>query len=235
MPNDESRKQERIWYIKTLAEGFLTVSLVTGAILLLAGRVTYWQGWVFGGSLLLIFLVSSVLFADKVDLVKERRKPGPGTKWWDKVFYALYIPAFFAVVVVAGLDAGRYGWTAHLPLSLYAASYVIYALSNLLTLWAMWANRFFSSTVRIQTDRGHEVVEGGPYRIVRHPGYVGAILLATSISLVLGSLWALIPAGVVAVLLIVRTCLEDTTLQRELTGYADYARRVRFRLVPGIW
>jgi protein-S-isoprenylcysteine O-methyltransferase Ste14 len=99
----------------------------------------------------------------------------------------------------------------------------------------MWTNRFFSSTVRIQTDRGHEVVEGGPYRFMRHPGYVGAILLVTSISLVLGSLWALIPAGVVAVLLIIRTCLEDITLQRELTGYADYARRVRFRLVPGIW
>ncbi|HUV75978.1 MAG TPA: isoprenylcysteine carboxylmethyltransferase family protein [Dehalococcoidales bacterium] len=99
----------------------------------------------------------------------------------------------------------------------------------------MWVNRFFSSVVRIQKDRGQEVVQNGPYHSVRHPGYVGGILMAISTSLVLGSLWALIPAGVIFILLVIRTYLEDTTLQKELTGYADYAKKVRFRLLPGIW
>ena len=94
---------------------------------------------------------------------------------------------------------------------------------------------FFSSVVRLQNDRGQEVVQQGPYRMIRHPGYVAGSLMAISISLVLGSLWGLIPAGAVLILLIIRTYLEDTTLQRELPGYSDYARKVKYRLIPGIW
>lgn len=101
--------------------------------------------------------------------------------------------------------------------------------------WAKWTNRFFSSTVRIQTDRGHEVVQDGPYRIVRHPGYVSGILMAITSSLVLGSLSGLIPAGAVMALLVVRTGLEDRTLRNELAGYADYAQKTKFRLLPGVW
>jgi protein-S-isoprenylcysteine O-methyltransferase Ste14 len=102
-------------------------------------------------------------------------------------------------------------------------------------LWAMWTNRFFSSHVRIQTDRGHYVVTDGPYRFVRHPGYAGAIVWVPATALLLGSLYALIPAAITIVLIIIRTYLEDVTLQKELPGYADYARKTRFRLVPRIW
>ena len=97
----------------------------------------------------------------------------------------------------------------------------------------MWVNRFYSSVVRIQT--GQEVVQDGPYRFVRHPGYVGGILMAISSSLIFGSLWALIPAGIVVILLIIRTHLEDITLQKELQGYIDYTKKIRYRLLPGIW
>ena len=117
----------------------------------------------------------------------------------------------------------------------YVAAYVVLVVAYGLVLWAMWTNRFFSSVVRIQTDRGHHVVHDGPYRFVRHPGYVGAILLGLASAVALGSLWALIPAGLMAMAVIVRTALEDATLKRELPGYAEYASRVRYRLLPGVW
>ena len=101
--------------------------------------------------------------------------------------------------------------------------------------WALWVNRFFSSVVRIQTDRGHKVVRNGPYRFVRHPGYAAGIVSLISLPLVLGSMWGLIPAGLMVLLLIIRTHLEDTTLQKELAGYVDYTKRVRYRLLPWIW
>ena len=175
------------------------------------------------------------MFINKTDLARERLKPGPGTKWWDKIFWVFYAPMFFAVFILASLDAGRFRWTAQLPLSVYIIGYIVYLLSQYITLWSMWVNKFFSTTVRIQTDRGQEVVQNGPYRFIRHPGYVGGILLAISSSLILGSLWGLIPAGGVVFLLIIRTYLEDITLQKELQGYSDYALKVKYRLLPGIW
>ena len=200
-----------------------------------AGRLTYWQGWVYCGASLVLFLTSSVSFVNKTDVVEERAKPGPGIKWWDKVFFAFYLPMYLAVYSVACLDAGRFGWSPPLPAVVYVLGYLALFLAHYLVMWAMWVNTFFSSTVRIQSDRGHTVVQDGPYRLIRHPGYVGAIIMPTCFSLVLGSLWGLIPSGIIAVLLIIRTYLEDMTLQKELPGYAAYAEKVRYRLVPGIW
>jgi protein-S-isoprenylcysteine O-methyltransferase Ste14 len=204
-------------------------------MLALAGRPSYWQAWAYGGIGLLFGLGGALLFAQKPDLIEERVRPGPGTKWWDKVFYALYIPAFLAILAVAALDAGRAHWTPPLPTLVYVASYLVLAAAYALVLWAMWTNRFFSSVVRIQTDRGHHVIQEGPYRFVRHPGYVGAVLLGLASAVALGSLWSLIPAGLMAMLITVRTALEDSTLQRELPGYAEYASKVRYRLLPGVW
>ena len=235
MHGSEVNKEKGTFYFKLLAKGLFSFLAMIVVIFALAGRLTYWQGWLFNGILALIVVIASMLFVNKTDLIEERAKPGPGTKWWDKVFYALYVPAFLSIVVIAPLDAGRYGWTPPLPVIFYVASCTIFVLSNIIYLWAMWVNRFFSSTVRIQTDRGHEVVRTGPYRLVRHPGYVGGILLGIGTATVLGSLWALTPAGAVAVLLMMRTYLEDTTLQRELPGYADYAHEVKYRLLPGVW
>ncbi len=232
---DDTRKGRNIGYFTRVFLGFFTLLLMIAIILILGGRINYWQGWAFGVITILLLLVKSIFFPSRSDLIEERIKPGPGTKWWDKVFYAFYIPAFFAIIIIGSLDGGRFGWTTSLPVFAYISGYVVYIFSISIFLWAQEINRFFSSVVRIQHDRGHEVIQKGPYKYVRHPGYIGGILMAMSIALVLGSLWALIPAGVVAILLIIRTYLEDITLQKELPGYAQYAKKVRYRLLPGVW
>lgn len=231
---DETRKEKNIGCFTRIL-GFFTILLMTAMILVLAGRINYWQGWAFGGITLILVLVKSIFFPGRSDLIEERIKPGPGTKWWDKVFYVFYIPSFFAVIIVGSLDGGRFGWTSSLPVFLYISGYIFYIFSISIFLWAQQINRFFSTVVRIQHDRGHEVIQAGPYKYVRHPGYIGGILMAISTALVLGSMWALIPAGIVAILLIIRTYLEDTTLQEELPGYAEYVKKVRYRLLPGVW
>ena len=218
-----------------MTKGILGYLAILSTMFLLAGRIDYWQGWVYGASGLMVLLVIAILFCNKTDLIQERLKPGPGTKWWDKVFYACYLPTLLAIFVVASLDAGRFRSTPPLPLAVYSVGYLLMGFAYVMSFWAMWTNRFFSSVVRIQADRGHYVIQDGPYRFVRHPGYVGGMTLVLSIAVVLGSLWALIPAGVVVILLIVRTALEDATLQRELPEYNDYAQKVQYRLLPGVW
>ena len=200
-----------------------------------AGRINYWQGWGYLGIIGLLSAIGLKLFSKKLDLIQERIKPGPGIKRWDKVFMGLFIPLFLAILFVSGLDAGRFHWTKSLSLPVYIVSYFLFVLSYLFLFWAMWVNPFFSSVVRIQTDRGQTVIQSGPYRFVRHPGYLGGIVWMLTSALVLGSLWALIPSGVTAVLLLIRTYLEDRTLQNELPGYIEYAHKVRYRLLPGIW
>jgi protein-S-isoprenylcysteine O-methyltransferase Ste14 len=220
---------------KILLRAVVLLLAVSALIFGSAGRLNYWQGWLFVTTFVVVFVVAFSLFSDKKDLLYERIKPGPGIKWWDKIFFALYIPALIALFTVSALDAGRFRWTTSLPASVYVVGYLVLILSHSVLLWAMWTNRFFSSTVRIQTDRGHYVIQTGPYRFVRHPGYLAGLFWMISAPIVLGSLYGLVPASFVIVLLIVRTYLEDTTLKKELTGYADYAKKVPARLLPHIW
>jgi protein-S-isoprenylcysteine O-methyltransferase Ste14 len=138
------------------------------------------------------------------------------------------------MLIIAGLDK-RFEWSPNLPLLLHITAFVITALGYSLGTWATSVNRFFSAVVRIQRDRGHTVVSSGPYRLIRHPGYAGAVVTSLATPLLLGSLWALIPAVLAVCLIIIRTALEDRTLQEELEGYHDYAERVRYRLLPGVW
>lgn len=239
MTNGRASSKSPLSYVKLVIRGIFSLLLVLAMLFLSAGSITYWQGWVFCGITIVLVMMQVFLFSGKSDLIKERMKPGAGMKWWDKIFYTLYIPAFFAVVIVASLDAGRFRWTPYFSLTFsvafYTVSYLVYIFSIFLYTWGMWTNTFFSSVVRLQSDRGQAVVQQGPYRVIRHPGYVAGILMALSISLVLGPLWGLVPAGVVLILLVIRTYLEDTTLQRELAGYADYTSKVRYRILPGIW
>lgn len=235
MPNNQNKKKEKNWYLRAVLKVFFVFLLIIASTFLLAGRITYWQGWGFGAVIVLVILVQSIVFAHKTELAKERQKPGPGTKWWDKVISAFLASMFLAILVIASLDAGRFGWTKQLPMFVYIISYIVFVFSIAITAWAKWVNKWFSSVVRIQKDRDQKVVQIGPYKIVRHPGYVGGILMGLTMPLVLGSLWALIPAGITVILLIIRTYLEDTTLQKELPGYTDYAKKVRHRLLPGIW
>jgi protein-S-isoprenylcysteine O-methyltransferase Ste14 len=145
------------------------------------------------------------------------------------------VPVSLSAVALAALDAGRFAWTPRLPPALYLISYLVLFLAYAGVVWAMWTNNFFSRVVRIQTDRGHYVVQEGPYRFVRHPGYLAGSFSLFSMPLALGSLWGLIPATLAVILIIIRTYLEDAALQKELTGYHQYAKKVKFRLLPALW
>jgi protein-S-isoprenylcysteine O-methyltransferase Ste14 len=222
-------------YVRVALKGFFGLLFMVALVFVSAGRLDYWQGWLFVVVTLGFVLVEAVIFSKRPGLIRERMKPGPGTKGWDKVFWALYIPVSFAIVIIASVDVGRFGWSPDFPVYVYLFGYAMFLLSNVLKCWSMWVNDYFSSTVRIQKDRGQRVVQDGPYRFVRHPGYVAGILLGISMSLILGSLWALVPAGLMVLLLVVRTYMEDNTLKKELKGYESYAKKVRYRLLPRVW
>jgi len=153
---------------------------------------------------------------------------------WDRVISLLVGLTMLAVLVVCGLDE-RFGWSPPLSLAVHLLGAAGFVLGQLLFTWAMVSNAFFSTMVRLQAERGQAVASGGPYRYVRHPGYVGYIVAALGNAVLLGSLWGLVPAAVIGVGMIVRTALEDRTLQEQLEGYREYAQRVRYRLVPRIW
>ncbi|MHB1134123.1 MAG: methyltransferase family protein [Chloroflexota bacterium] len=217
----------------------VVLSLVyLAAIFATAGRLDWLQGW----ALFVVFTVGSPLSRLFVarrypDLVAERANfdEKAGIKGWDKVLMPLVaIVGPLATVVVAGLDQ-RFVWTQAFPPALAVVALAVLVLSMALGTWAMLANRFFAAVVRIQTDRGHQVATGGPYAYVRHPGYAAGALGTLAIPLALGSWWGLLVAAGVVALYVARTALEDATLQAELPGYADYAHRTRYRLLPGVW
>jgi protein-S-isoprenylcysteine O-methyltransferase Ste14 len=215
---------------------FMQVGIVllvfAASLFLSAGRLDWVAGWAYLG-LYVGMIVATGLVIER-DLIAERARVGEGTKEWDRVLGSLSI---FLVtpgaLIVAGLDE-RFGWS-QLPLAVQIVAAGLVILGSALSVWAMASNRFFSGTVRIQRDRGHTVVDGGPYSLVRHPGYLAWCISAPAIPLMLGSLWALIPALLGLCALLMRTSLEDRTLREELPGYQDYARRVRYRLLPGVW
>jgi protein-S-isoprenylcysteine O-methyltransferase Ste14 len=235
MQQNQSKTNKKPSYLNLMIKMWLSIFLIYISIFILAGRLNYWQGWLFIIGNTSFFIIQSISLVSKKDLAQERDKPGLGRKSWDKFFFPLYLPTSISIFAVAALDAGRFNWTGNLPAPVYIISYTVCVLSLSLFLWAMRANKFFSSVVRIQTDRGHYVVRSGPYRFIRHPGYLAAIFVFISGATALGSLWALIPASLVAILFIIRTYLEDKTLKEELPGYAEYAQNAKFRLLPHIW
>lgn len=219
--------------------GFLVYSLLTPAVLFLAAGTLDWpMGWVYAVIVVVVAIASRVLLVTRhPDLAAERGRftSGEGAKQWDKMLVpliALLLPA--VELVVCGLDY-RWNGPGRVALAVQVAAGALMVAGYALGLWALLANRFFSAVVRIQRERGHTVVSSGPYRFVRHPGYAGGLLYYITTPLMLGTPWGLVPAAVEVVLLVLRTTLEDRTLQAELPGYMDYARRVRYRLIPGIW
>ncbi len=213
----------------------LGVGFIFVLVFVPAGRLDYVQGWLYFGLNVAALAATYIVLRHHPDLVRERLKAGPGRKSWDKLYSILSTPLWFIMVIVAPLDAGRYGWGPRVPMAVVIVAAGLYALGQALFIWAKAVNRFFSAVVRIQTERGQTVCREGPYRLIRHPGYLSGIVFGLSGPLVLGSYLALIPAALASILLLVRTALEDKTLKAELPGYADYAREVRFKIVPGIW
>jgi protein-S-isoprenylcysteine O-methyltransferase Ste14 len=205
-------------------------------LLLSAGRWDWVWAWIY----LAVFVAfdaatALVVLPRHPALLAERSQVQEGTKGWDQVLVRLtaaYLP--MASWAVAGLDE-RWGWAPGVPPAVQIVALLATVAGYGIVIWAMGANAYFSTTVRLQRERGHAVVTTGPYRIVRHPGYVGAMLFTLAVPLMLGSPWAAIPGGIGAALYVVRTELEDRTLQAELDGYQDYARQVQHRLAPGLW
>jgi protein-S-isoprenylcysteine O-methyltransferase Ste14 len=200
-----------------------------------AGRIDWWPAWAAIAVMLAwIAATAIVILRFNPDLLAERLGPRRGAKPWDLVIMSSLGLVQLARYIVAGLDQ-RYGWTGGLPVAAQMAALAACALGYALVVWATASNPFFSQIVRIQSERGHAVVTGGPYRIVRHPAYAGAIVYELAVPVLLASWWAMVASGLNAILLILRTALEDRSLQAELAGYVDYARQVRHRLLPGIW
>lgn len=214
----------------------IAIGLLTVALFVPAGGLDWPMAWAWvamtaGG----MTWTTVKLVRSAPDLLEERMRVKPDAKRWDVALsslQALILP--IGLCVVAGLDR-RFGWTRAGPETVAVGSLVVSATGSLLIHRAMLANRFFSGVVRIQRDRGHYVITAGPYRFVRHPGYVGVLLFYLPLPLVLGSAWAWIPAGLILAVTVARTTLEDRTLHRELDGYARYSRTVRYRLIPGVW
>jgi protein-S-isoprenylcysteine O-methyltransferase Ste14 len=214
---------------------YLFIPLV---LLVCGGDFGWWQAW--GYSLLIVAAgPGGRIWAERrhPGLMAERQnmEKAQSAKAWDKVLAPLMaLSVTFPLVIVAGLDH-RFGWSPEFPLWLIVLGFLLIALGYAFASWALIENRFFSSVVRIQVDRGHVVCDSGPYRIVRHPGYAGNMLALPGMVLALSSMWTLIPVAVALIIAVIRTVLEDQTLQDELPGYRDYARRVRYRLIPGIY
>lgn len=222
--------------IRWLVREFMGVVFV-GLILFLAAGTTDWpMGWALVGVYLVWVCANAlILIPNNPGLIAERLGPKKGGKTWDTVILGIVGLATIGRLVVAGLDF-RYSWTAgEITLQLQLIALAVAVLGYSLGTWATAVNAFFSQVVRIQQERGHTVVTDGPYRFVRHPGYSGSILFELATPIILGSLWALAAGGLIVLLIIIRTTLEDRTLLAELDGYQDYARKVRFRLVPAIW
>lgn len=221
-----------------LARFVFTYLFILLALWVPAWDVGWWQAWVYS-VVLLVAGIGGRLWAElrHPGLLAERQslEKVQEAKPWDKVLAPLMaVSLSFPLFIVAGLDH-RWGWSPVFPTWLNILGLVMVSVGYALAVWALVENPFFSSTVRVQWDRGHVVCDTGPYRIVRHPGYAGNMLPLAGIALALGSLWTLIPAVVAFIIAVIRTRLEDRTLQEELPGYRDYARRVRYRLIPGIY
>lgn len=206
--------------------------------LLVVGRWDWWPGWAYAASTLLSTVISRILAARKnPGILAERAKSmqHQDAKDWDKKlvpFAAMLGPLL--ILILSGLDV-RWGWSPVLPAWVAWAGLAALLLALVWGSWAFVENTFFSGTVRIQTDRGHHVIDSGPYAVVRHPGYAGAIGTYLALPFLFGALWSLIPALLTAALFILRTRLEDQTLQAELPGYREFTQKTKYRLFPGVW
>jgi protein-S-isoprenylcysteine O-methyltransferase Ste14 len=220
------------WLLRETLGNLILIALLFGIV----GRWDWWMGWAFSGVYIVWSVATAILILPvNPEMLAERARPHAGTKRWDLNLLALMGVFMVGQYVLACLDV-RWGWTPPLPLAVQFGGLAAAVLGyDVLLVWSMVANAFFVATVRIQSERQQTVAMGGPYRYVRHPGYLGTILMHLGMPFMLNSLWALIPALLVVAVLVARTSLEDKLLQAELPGYTEYAQRVRYKLLPGVW
>lgn len=234
--SEHPKRPLRRGIIRWAIRGVAFKLFVAALLMVSAGRWDWLMGWLYVAVFLLFDVATAlVVLPRSPELLIERSTRQSGTKDWDKVIMPLasgFLP--MASWIVAGLNE-RFGWPPHVGSHVQTAAAVITVVGYGIVVWAMGANAYFSPVARIQSERGHTVATAGPYQIIRHPGYLGAILFTAAVPLMLGSWWALIPGIAGAVLYVVRTELEDRFLQEELKGYREYALEVEHRLLPGVW
>ncbi len=223
---------------KGLVRLLLMIPIMLGTLLLSAGSWAWWEAWAYTITGVVVLLGSRAFLVFKhPDLALERAQAHEkeDVKGWDRFlmpFTALIGP--FISWIVAGLDH-RFGWSPDLPDWIQIAALILIQIGSLIGSWAMVVNRYFSSQVRIQKDRGQTVVREGPYRIIRHPGYAGGLLSWLAGPIFFSSLWVILPTALVIIASLIRTALEDRALQEELPGYEEYTQQTKYRLMPGIW
>lgn len=212
----------------------LLVAGLAASLFLSAGTTAWPMAW----AVLAVYAAFVALALALVDrgLLKERARPTPGFDRGDALLASAgFLLLYPGAMIVAGLDAARFAWTPPLPLWAKMAALCVFALAYAFALWAMTANPYFSTFVRVQTEREHQVVSAGPYAWVRHPGYAGMLAAHAAMPLALGSLWAYAPVALGALVFMARARREERTLSDRLPGYDEYRRRVRWRLAPGVW
>jgi len=229
---DNSKSDTRKNILKRLIQVTISVILIAILLLVSAGKTDWIYAWVYIISSLLVIIINACIFPP--ELISERGRKKDNVEKWDKLISGLLTLPWLALYIVSGLDI-RFGWSLELAAWIHITGLVIFILGNAFVSWAMISNVYFSTAVRIQYDRGHTVSIGGPYRFMRHPGYMGMIIYLLATPLILGSIWAFIPASLTGILFIIRTAFEDNTLKNKLEGYKEYAERVKYRLIPGIW
>lgn len=227
----------KIASVRIIFQGLVFVVGIPFVPLLISRHWGWWEAWVYAAINIVGFVISrSVTERRHPDLMAERIRflQHEDAKPWDRRLVPLVVVGGGLIPLVAGLDV-LLNWSRPFSLSTKIVALAGILLGSVLASYAFFENRFFSSVVRIQTDRGHQVVTSGPYRWIRHPGYAGGLIACGATPVFLDSSWAFLPAVFFTIVLVIRTELEDRTLQDELAGYREYAERVRCRLLPGVW
>jgi protein-S-isoprenylcysteine O-methyltransferase Ste14 len=221
--------------VKLLIKSLIGTLFFLLILFISAGRINYWQGWLYASINIISVMLNSFVLSNNDELAEERSTTKSGTKSWDKKILRLSALILIITYIVAGLDAGRFQWSTRFHWNVNALGMVLILFGEVIFLTAQKQNKFFSSVMRIQTDRGHTVCDTGIYKIVRHPAYFGTIVTAIGIPLILGSLWSFIPSTFSIFLTVIRTSLEDKTLIKELNGYREYTYKTPYKLLPYIW
>ncbi len=220
---------------RNIANGVLGLMAFAAVWFGIAGRLNWWQGWIFLIAFVayvgvLVWRVSKV----NPELIRERNQPAAVAEPWDQAVMRIYVVVLLILLIVVALDGGRYRWSA-VPLGVQLGGWFLVAIAASMLWHVMMVNAYLSSWARLQEDRGQVVIEDGAYRRIRHPMYLGIIVAFLGLPLALGSWWGIIPSFVIAVLFAYRTYREDRMLLQGLAGYAEYAEKVRYRLLPGVW
>jgi len=226
----------KLWTFSRILQVVLSLGLWVAATFVSAGTLRWVRGWVCVAATLASYAVAAVMVQRKNPALMEARANWRhrDTKWFDKLYFVLMLPMYYAQPAVAGLDVVRFRWSS-MPFATVYAGLAVLVIGIVFVTWAMVVNPFAETTVRVQSERQQATVTAGPYRLVRHPMYLGWLLMFSGTALIFGSLWALLLGLVMVPLLVWRTAMEDRMLRRELPGYEEFAANTRYRLIPGLW